>query len=119
MYTMLAVFIGGGLGSVFRWFICSKITTHWGTMLVNVLGAFFIGCAYTYFENRLAENSTLKLFVMTGLLGGFTTFSTYLLNFSTLISNDNWLEAFAYLLLSVVIGLCALVIGMKSVSFFM
>lgn len=119
MYSMLGVFIGGGLGSVFRWLVCSKISNHWGTMLVNVLGAFLIGYAYTYFENRLAENPTLKLFVMTGLLGGFTTFSTYLLNFSTLVNGDHLFEAFAYLLLSIVIGLCALVLGMKSVSFFM
>lgn len=117
MYSMLGVFIGGGLGSVFRWLVCSKLSSHWGTMLVNVFGAFLIGCAYTYFANHLEENSSLKLFVMTGLLGGFTTFSTYLLNFSTLISRNNWFEAFAYLLLSVIIGLSALMLGIKSISF--
>lgn len=119
MYSMLGVFIGGGLGSVFRWLVCSKISSHWGTMLVNVLGAFLIGCAYTYFANRLEENSILKLFVMTGLLGGFTTFSTYLLNFSILTSSDNWFEAFTYLLLSIIIGLFALMLGTKSISFIM
>jgi CrcB protein len=50
---------------------------------------------------------------MTGLLGGFTTFSTYLLNFSTLINENNYIEAFLYLLLSIVVGLMALVLGVK------
>lgn len=116
MHALLGIFLGGGIGSLCRWLVCSKISSHWGTMIVNVVGAFLIGCAYVYFEKHLAENPTLKLFVMTGLLGGFTTFSTYLLNFSTLISDNQWLEAFAYLLLSVIIGLCALLLGMKSTS---
>lgn len=114
--SLLGVFAGGGIGSVLRWLVCLKINNHWGTMVVNVLGAFFIGCAYAYFENKLQNNQELKLFIMTGLLGGFTTFSTYLLNFSALISNDNWLEAFSYLMLSIIIGCMALVTGMKIIS---
>ena len=113
MYSLLGVFFGGGIGSVLRWLVCCKINSHWGTMLVNVLGAFLIGCAYTYFQKHLTDHSNLKLFIMTGLLGGFTTFSTYLLNFSTLISDNNYMEAFLYLLLSIVIGLMALLFGMK------
>ena len=116
MYSILGVFLGGGVGSVLRWLICCKITSHWGTMVVNVLGAFLIGCAYTYFQKNLVDNTDLKLFIMTGLLGGFTTFSTYLLNFSILISENNYTEAFSYLLLSIVIGLIALVLGMKCVT---
>ena len=116
MFSMIGVFIGGGIGSVLRWLICCKITSHWGTMIVNILGAFLIGCAYTYFQKCLADNSSLKLFVMTGLLGGFTTFSTYLLNFSTLINSNQDFEAFIYLLLSIIIGLIALMFGMKCMN---
>ena len=117
MYSMLGVFLGGGIGSVLRWLVCCKINSHWGTMVVNILGAFLIGCAYTYFQKNLADNTNLKLFVMTGLLGGFTTFSTYLLNFSTLINSNNYTQAFAYLLFSVVLGLIALMLGMKCITF--
>ena len=53
-HTFLSVFAGGGLGAVARWLICLKITSHWGTMLVNVTGAFLIGCAYCYFEKHIA-----------------------------------------------------------------
>lgn len=116
MFSMLGVFVGGGVGSVLRWLVCSKITSHWGTMIVNILGSFLIGCAYTYFQKNLIDNNNIKLFVMTGLLGGFTTFSTYLLNFSTLINSNHHFEAFTYLLLSVIIGLIALLLGMKCVN---
>jgi len=113
MYTFLAIFIGGGIGSLARYLICTKVENHWGTMLVNVLGAFFIGCAYGYFSQHLYHNPHIKMFIMTGLLGGFTTFSTYLLNFSTLISAHNYMEAFSYLILSVIIGRIVLVAGIK------
>ena len=117
MYSVLGVFIGGGIGSVLRWLVCLKFNSHWGTLIVNILGAFLIGCAYTYFQKHLEDNSNIKLFVMTGLLGGFTTFSTYLLNFSTLINDNNYIEAFSYLLASIIIGFAALVLGMKIVVF--
>ena len=116
MYSILGVFLGGGIGSVLRWLICCKINSHWGTMIVNIIGAFLIGCAYTYFQKHLVDNTNLKLFVITGLLGGFTTFSTYLLNFTTLIAENKYTEAFLYLLLSIIIGVIALVLGMKCMT---
>ena len=116
MYSILGVFLGGGIGSVLRWLVCCKINSHWGTMIVNILGAFLIGCAYTYFQKHLVDNTNLKLFVITGLLGGFTTFSTYLLNFTKLIAENNYTEAFLYLLLSIIIGVIALVLGMKCMT---
>ena len=116
MYSILGVFLGGGIGSVLRWLVCCKINSHWGTMIVNIIGAFLIGCAYTYFQKHLVDNTNLKLFVITGLLGGFTTFSTYLLNFTKLIAENNYTEAFLYLLLSIIIGVIALVLGMKCMT---
>lgn len=112
MYQWLSVFFGGGLGAVLRWLICSKINTHWGTMLVNIIGAFLIGCAYEFFRQKISTPE-LKLFVITGLLGGFTTFSTYLLDFSKLLNNQSFTEAWIYLLFSLSIGLVALIIGIK------
>ena len=118
MYSFLGVFISGGIGSVCRWLTCEKINFHWGTMLVNVLGAFLIGCAYAYCQKHLTEISPeLKLFIMTGFLGGFTTFSTYLLNFSTLINSNNYLEALLYLSLSILIGLVFLISDIKFVEY--
>ena len=117
MINLLSVFIGGGIGSVLRWMCCQLIINHWGTFVVNVLGAFFIGVAYTYFEKYTNLPPATKTFIMTGLLGGFTTFSTYLLNFTTLFNQNSLLEAFLYLIGSVVVGAVFLILGMKVLSF--
>lgn len=113
MLSFLGVFAGGGIGSVLRWWICGRIAGHWGTFAVNVLGAFFIGAAYAYFQRAGGINPAVKTFVMTGLLGGFTTFSTYLLDFSRLAGQGRPGEAGVYLALSVAVGAGALVLGMK------
>lgn len=112
MINWISVFIGGGIGSVLRWLCCSFISSHWGTMIVNVTGAFFIGIAYSYFAKSDLSTET-KLFVMTGLLGGFTTFSTYLLNFITLLNENKVIEGFVYLLISVIVGCLFLLAGIK------
>lgn len=84
-------------------------------MFVNVVGALLIGCAYSYFakSNLSAE---AKMFVMTGLLGGFTTFSTYLLNFITLLNENKIVEGFAYLITSVLVGSLFLLAGIRLAS---
>lgn len=115
MYPFLGVFIGGGIGSVLRFFICQKITSHWGTMCVNIIGAFLIGVAYAYFEQSNVKPE-IKLLLMTGFLGGFTTFSTYIMNFSTLMGSQNYTEAFFYLIFSVLIGIAFFITGCKFVS---
>lgn len=115
MISFLAVFSGGGIGSVLRWLCCNLIPSHWGIMFVNVVGALLIGCAYSYFakSNLSAE---AKMFVMTGLLGGFTTFSTYLLNFITLLNENKIVEGFAYLITSVLVGSLFLLAGIRLAS---
>ncbi len=118
MINLLSVFIGGGIGSIFRWLCSSLISSHWGTMFVNVSGAFLIGAVYSYFAKMSTLSQEFKLFVMTGLLGGFTTFSTYLLNFTTLANDNRLTEAFLYLIGSVLTGCIFLFAGMKIVDNF-
>ena len=113
MLNLLGIFIGGGIGSVLRWSVCRLITSHWGTFLVNIIGAFLIGVAYAYFQKQTHLTVETKAFIMTGLLGGFTTFSTYLLNFITLFNQNHIVEGFLYLISSVVIGVLFLILGMK------
>ena len=117
MINLLSVFLGGGIGSILRWFCSTLISSHWGTFVVNVVGAFCIGMAYTYFQRHAELSATAKTFVMTGLLGGFTTFSTYLLNFITLSNQNNYLEGFLYLTSSIIIGSVFLILGIKLVEF--
>ena len=53
MSVIAAIFVGGGIGSVLRHLLSSRIGNHWGIMLVNVLGAMLIGMAYAYFADRV------------------------------------------------------------------
>ncbi len=110
---LAAVFIGGGLGSVLRHLLSSRIGSHWGIMAVNVTGALLIGMAYEYFADRSALRPEYRAFVMTGLLGGFTTFSTYMLDFNTLMGNSRFYEAMSYLLGSVIAGIAFLILGIR------
>ncbi|MFP9230194.1 fluoride efflux transporter CrcB [Pectobacterium cacticida] len=80
--TLLAVFIGGGIGSVARWQLGVKFnqlypTLPLGTLLTNLLGAFVIGGALAFFLRYPHLNQNLKIFITTGLCGGLTTFSTF------------------------------------------
>ena len=80
--TVFSVFLGGGIGSVLRWLVTSRIASHWGVMLANVFGAMLIGMASEYFLSRADLRPEVRSFIVTGFLGGFTTFSTYLLDFN-------------------------------------
>lgn len=113
MMMFFSIFIGGGIGSILRWFTTSKIENHWGVMLVNITGAMFIGMAYQYFLSGTDFRPEVKAFIITGLLGGFTTFSTYVLDFHNLVNNQKVYEALAYLGGSVIIGFIFLLLGIK------
>ncbi|TDB59734.1 fluoride efflux transporter CrcB [Photorhabdus khanii] len=79
---MLAVFIGGGLGSVLRWFISlrlNSISTNIavGTLTVNCIGALIIGLGLAFFNKSTHLDPVWKLMLTTGFCGGLTTFSTF------------------------------------------
>ena len=111
MSVIAAIFVGGGIGSVLRHLLSSQIGSHWGIMLVNVLGAMLIGMAYAYFADRASLRPETRAFIITGLLGGFTTFSTYMLDFNLLLGSRRIYEALFYLLGSVAVGIVFLVVS--------
>ncbi len=119
MMMFLSVFIGGGIGSILRWFTTSKIENHWGVMLVNIIGAMLIGMAYQYFLSKSDFRPEVKAFIITGLLGGFTTFSTYVLDFHNLVNNQKVYEAMIYLIGSIFVGFIFLFFGIKLMKFLM
>lgn len=111
--TVLSIFLGGGIGSLLRWLVTSRICNHWGVMLTNIAGAMLIGMASEYFLSRTDLRPELRSFIITGFLGGFTTFSTYMLDFNNLLSGEKWYEAAAYLVGSIIIGFIFLLAGAK------
>lgn len=117
MFRGFLVFVGGGIGSVFRYLLAGWIYKiigtdfPYGTLVVNVIGCFVIGFFMTMAEDRFLISPSFRIFFAVGLLGGFTTFSTF--NFETLeLLKDG---AFAMGLLnigaSIMLGLAAAWIG--------
>lgn len=113
MISVLSVFVGGGIGSVMRYVICNLLKSHWAVFGVNILGALFIGAAVEYFAGRADLRPEMRSFVVTGLLGGFTTFSTYMLDFGTLVNDHKIFEGSVYLLGSIAIGAAFLFLGIR------
>lgn len=117
--NILLVGLGGGIGSIARylsqrWFAANY--THsfpWGTFAVNIIGCFLIGLFWGFSFKSFESNENWKLFLMTGLCGGFTTFSAFTLEGVGLIKEQKLALFFSYLAASVVLGLLATYIGMK------
>jgi fluoride exporter len=117
--TWLAVAVGGALGSVARFWLAAVMTGltgprfPWGTLLINVLGSFVIGlvAALTLVPDRIGMHPDLRVFLMVGVCGGFTTFSAFSLQTLELLqSGDGW-PAAGYVVGSVVLCLVAVWCG--------
>lgn len=115
--NIFLVAIGGGLGSVFRYLIglaAEKNTVSAfpvGTFTVNILGGFFIGLLFGLSLKSSENNETLKLLLMTGFCGGFTTFSTFSLENLTLLQSGQYFVVLAYVLSSILLGVAAVLLG--------
>ena len=120
--NILLIGLGGGLGSIAR-YLCQKwfMDHHlhafpWATFMVNIIGCFLIGLFWGIFLKPFAGNESWKLFLMTGICGGFTTFSAFTLEGIGLIKEQKLGLFFVYIGGSVVIGLLATYVGMKMIS---
>ena len=124
MTTILLVSLGAAVGANLRYWLSQWAAQQWGaafpygTLLINVLGSFSIGVVLTLATTNAAISANLRLLIVTGLLGGFTTFSTFSYETYQLLVEGSLLLAALYMLGSVGIGLVAVVLGAGLARFF-
>lgn len=114
--SILLVAIGGGLGSVLR-FITNVIISknipgklHLATLSVNIVGCLLIGFLMGYLSKQ-SETENLKLLLITGFCGGFTTFSTFGLENYSFIQSGNIISSLLYTTISIIIGILFVALG--------
>ena len=116
MNRVLLVFLGGGLGSAFRYLIGlalnrSDFLTPYGTFFVNVLGSFLIGLLAGYNLRYFNLSHEYQALLIAGFLGGFTTFSSFAFENLVMIQNGRYLLFFAYFITTLLMGLIAVALG--------
>jgi CrcB protein len=113
------VALGGAIGSSARYgvnLIAPRMLGEsfpWATLIVNVLGCLAMGYLTALLFEKFPDNENLRLFLTTGLLGGFTTFSAFSLDFFNLLQRGETGFAIIYVVASVVLSLIAVMVGFK------
>lgn len=116
--TIAAIATGGALGAVLRYGV--NVTAlklfgdgfPWGTLMVNVLGSFAMGILIAVFAHYWQPSHAVKVFLVTGLLGAFTTFSAFSLDVSVLWERGAVMPAAGYVMSSVVLSVGALFLAL-------
>jgi CrcB protein len=122
--TYLIVFLGGGVGAALRHgvnILCARLLGTqfpYGTLTVNVTGSLIMGLLVAWFAFKGDVSQHWRLFLTTGVLGGYTTFSTFSLDAAVLYERGTVGLAGAYVLASVVVGIVGLFAGLYLVRHF-
>ena len=117
MKQALLVFLGGGLGSVARYWLGLKLNNFenaipFGTLLANVIGSLIIGLIFGYSAKPGYLSQTNSLLLATGFCGGFTTFSTFAYENHLYIKSGEYLNLIPYLAVTIVLGFGAVFAGL-------
>ena len=117
MNNFLLIALGGGLGASARYGL-SQLSARilggvfpWGTLAANVLGGLAMGVLFGYMMARTGASPALRLFLGVGVLGGFTTFSSFSLETFLMIERQDYGAAASYILASVILSIFALFLG--------
>jgi CrcB protein len=118
MNKYVVVMLGGGLGAVSRFVVATLVTKFYsstfplGTFAINVTGSFLIGVLMTLFLNRPHIHTNWRLFLVTGILGGYTTFSSFEWEALATLRGGAAIVSFLYVGSSVVLGLAGVWFGL-------
>jgi CrcB protein len=122
--SYLLVFVGGGVGATLRHFlnmVCARAFGTgfpWGTFIINITGSTVMGLVAGYLAFKGEASQPLRLFLMTGVLGGYTTFSAYSLDAALLYERGELAAAALYVGGSVALSIAGLFAGLALVRHF-
>lgn len=119
--SIAAISIGAALGALLRWSLGLGLNRLFplippGTLAANAIGGYLIGVAVAFFANHPALAPEWRLFVITGFLGGLTTFSTFSAEVVSLLQHGRWLWAAAAIGTHVLGSLCMTLLGIATVA---
>lgn len=122
MQYLCAVMLGGSLGAALRWGLSATMNHRWsamplGTWLANLLGGFLVGVAVAWFSKHADMDPAWRLFVITGLLGGLTTFSSFSAEVVSMLQSERYQWALATVALHVLGSLLMTVVGIRWVEY--
>lgn len=123
--SLIYVAAGGALGAVGRFLVVSMVG-HWahsygtsfpfGTIVVNVIGSFLLGALVELSALAWSPSPEIRAMLVIGVLGAFTTFSTFSLDTVTLMTRGAWVQVALYVGLSVALSIVALYMGMQTIK---
>lgn len=119
--SILAISVGASLGSITRWLLGTTLNALFpaippGTLLANLIGGYLIGVAVAFFSQHTGLAPEWRLFVITGFLGGLTTFSTFSAEVTTLLQQGRILWAGGAIAIHVIGSLVMTLAGMGTVA---
>ena len=121
-YTLVAIFSGAGFGALLRWFLGTKLNSLYpsiplGTLSANLIGGYLIGLSVAFFASNTALTPEWRLFIITGFLGGLTTFSTFSAEIVTLLQEGRVKTGLVAIVLHVMGSIIMTLLGIATYSF--
>lgn len=123
LQSLIAISIGASVGAISRWLIGLWLNTFFshvplGTLVVNLVGGYLVGVAFAIFASHPNWSPEWRLLVVTGFLGGLTTFSAFSLEMTQLLQQEKWLLLFVGISSHVLGSIIMTLLGLMSVSYF-
>lgn len=120
MKNVALIAVAGAAGTLSRYGLSTLVSSvlgsdfPWGTFIVNVLGCFLFGFIWSLEEHHLALGPEARAIILTGFMGAFTTFSTFIFENNQLLSTSQWLHFSMNLFMQIIFGLVALSTGIHA-----